>query len=63
MSETVVWLLLAYIVGTVIGWHFGRSGSIKNIIEAFLDQLISEGYVKTRGTGDNVELLKHWEKE
>ena len=63
MSETVAWLLLAYIVGTVIGWHFGRSGNIKSIIEAFLDQLILEGYVKTRGTGDNVELLKHWEKE
>lgn len=63
MGETILWLLLAYTAGTVIGWHFGRSGNIKGLLEDFLDRLIQDGYVRTRGTGDNVELLKHWEKE
>ena len=63
MSELILWLLLVYVAGTIIGYHFGRSGNIKSILEDFLDQLISEGYVKTRGKGDDLELLKHWEKE
>lgn len=63
MSEFILWMLFAYTAGTAIGYYFGKNGNIKDALEMFLDRLIADGYIKTRGTGDDIELLKYWEEE
>ena len=63
MSTTIGWIFLAYVLGTAISWYFAHKSRVENVIEAIIDRLIEEGYVKTKGSGANTELLKHWEKE
>ena len=57
------WLLFAYIAGTAIGWYFSYSSRVQSIAEDLVEKLVEDGYIKTKGTGDKMELLKHWEKE
>ena len=55
------WLFFAYAVGTAFGWYMGFTGHVKNVSEAIIDSLIEQKYLKTRGYGDNMEILKHTE--
>ena len=55
------WLFFAYAVGTAFGWYMGFKGQVKNVSEAVIDSLIEQKYLKTKGYGDNMEILKHTE--
>lgn len=55
------WLLFAYAVGTAFGFYIGFKGQVRNVSEAVIDSLIEQKYLKTRGHGDNMEILKHTE--
>jgi hypothetical protein len=66
-TETHLWLLIAYVVGTLFGIlkasrNVNAGTSI--IIEATMDRLIKDGYIKSRLDKDGqVEILKYWEEE
>jgi len=52
-------ILLAYILGTGFGWYMGSSKGHKDGIVDTIDSLIEQGYLKTRGTKHNPEIMKH----
>jgi hypothetical protein len=56
-----LWLLLAYVMGTGFGWYASKTKDIKYALEMLLDKLVKEGYIKTRGQGADLQLLKYWE--
>ena len=35
---------------------------MEDVVEATID-IILQGYIKTKGVGDKMELPKHWDKE
>lgn len=53
------------IVFTVVGYYFGQDNvpmkHIKRIAAETIEHLIEQGYIKTRGIGDDQELLKYYE--
>lgn len=55
------WLFATAVIFTVVGYSMGRQ-SVKSLVElaigATIDNLIREGYLKTRGDGKNMEILK-----
>jgi hypothetical protein len=55
------WLLFTYIVGTGAGLYMGYRWQLHNVAESVIDSLIEQKYLKTRGVGQNVEILKHTE--
>ena len=59
----MTWLLFAYAAGTAIGWYMANNRNMETVIERFLDRLIKDGYIKTKGHGSEAEMLKHWEEE
>ena len=60
-NADISWLLFAYVVGSGFGWYLGVKSNIKSVSEAVIDSLIEEGYLKTKGHGENMEVLKHTE--
>lgn len=56
------WLLGVAVVFTIFGYNVGIRKNVKNVVEiaisTTIDNLIQEGYLKTRGTGDELEILK-----
>jgi hypothetical protein len=53
------WLLLAYAVGTVLGWAWGIKKGAMITIENTIDALVSQGYLKQRKNDQGeIELLK-----
>ena len=57
-----LFLLGTAIVFTALGYYMGQKSALTEVTEAVVDSLIEQGYIKTRGQGDDLELLKHWEK-
>jgi len=60
-NETVWWLFGTAVLFTFVGRYLAMKEQLENVIEATIDSLIENGYIKTRGEGENLELLKHWE--
>jgi hypothetical protein len=60
-TADIAWLLLAYVLGTAFGWYQGLRVSLSKTSEAVIDSLIEQGYLKTRGYGESMEILKHEE--
>ena len=58
-------LRLTAIVFTAFGYWTGRRSQTEDIVEATLDSLINDGYVKTEGYGNNMEIIRwqDWCKE
>ena len=65
LNEMTLWLLGTAIIFTVVGWFYGKKGQMQEVIEATIDSLIEEGYLKTRGSGKNMEILKwrEWDND
>ena len=58
LNDINAWLFLTAVLFTVVGWVFGKKSQMHEIIELTIDNLIKQGYLKTRGTGKNTEILK-----
>ena len=56
-----LWMFLAYVTGTVFGLLVGMKMGTKNLVEDTIDTLIEQKYLKTKGTGDDVEILRYTE--
>jgi hypothetical protein len=57
-----LWFLAVAVIFTVFGYIIGVKKQVKvsaeMIISTTIDTLIEDGYLKTRGTGNNLEILK-----
>ena len=61
-NEMTYWLLGTAIIFTFVGRYMSYKEHINDIIESTIDSLIKDGYIKTKGEGEKLELMKHWEK-
>tara|TARA_B100000902_G_C27230949_1_gene874791 strand:- start:669 stop:881 length:213 start_codon:yes stop_codon:yes gene_type:complete len=61
-NEVTYWLLGTALIFTFVGRHFQARKDMKDVVEATIDSLVLEGYLRTKGVGDKMEILKHWEK-
>jgi len=56
-EQTMMFFVIA-VVFTAVGYIWGLRAQIKNTVASVIDSLIDDGYLKTRGTGENMEVLK-----
>jgi len=62
-NETTYWLLVTAILFTFVGRYMAFRDAVEDVVGATIDQLIADGYLKTKGEGDEMELLKHGEND
>jgi hypothetical protein len=60
-NPTTWWLFGTAVVFTFAGKFMSLHTNVDHIVGATIDSLIEDGYLKTRGTGENMEILKHTE--
>lgn len=60
MSSELI-ILFTAIIFTCMGFWWGFNYAAKNLSSNIIEILIAEGYLKTKGTGDDCEILK-WEE-
>jgi hypothetical protein len=56
-----IFLFGTAVVFTLVGYFMGKRNEQKALVEAIIDQLINDGYLKTNGYGENLEIIKHSE--
>lgn len=59
------WLLGTALIFTAVGWRMGRQTIVYEVVESTIDSLIEDGYLKTRGHGEEQELIlwRDWESK
>lgn len=62
MGISELFLFITAVTFTGLGYWIGREKTVENVAETMIDKLIDDGYIKTKGTGDNLEILKYWEE-
>ena len=60
-NETTYWLLGTAIAFTFLGRYTAYRVALQDVVAATIDSLIEDGYIKTKGEGEDMEILKHWE--
>ena len=64
--EMYFWLFFTAVVFTVAGYSMAKKKHdtelVLRAIDATIEKLIVEGYLQTRGSGDNLEIVKHTDK-
>jgi len=59
MDLNFLMLLITALVYTGFGFYLGWSAQRQLIITETIDELIRTGFIKTRGTGDDMEILPY----
>lgn len=59
-EQTLMFFVIA-VVFTAVGYVWGLRTQLKNTVAVTIDNLINEGYLKTRGTGKDMVILK-WQE-
>lgn len=59
------WLAGTAVLFTFVGRFMGLRTTVDQVVSATIDSLIKDGYLKTRGTGADMEILKwrDWHNE
>lgn len=60
-NEMTYWLLGTAVLFTFVGRYTAYKDALQDVVAATIDSLIEDGYIKTKGEGENMEILKHWE--
>lgn len=60
-DPTTWWLLGTAVLFTMLGRYMSFRDHVHAITAATIDSLIEDGYLKTRGVGRDMEILKHTE--
>jgi hypothetical protein len=55
------WLFGTAVIFTFVGKFITLRTTVDQVVAATIDSLIQDGYLKTRGTGKDMEILKHTE--
>jgi anthranilate phosphoribosyltransferase len=63
-EQTLMFFVIA-VVFTAVGYVWGLRTQLKSTVASTIDNLINEGYLKTRGTGKDMVVLKwrEWEND
>ena len=60
-NEMTYWLLGTAVIFTFVGRYTAYRDALEDVIAATIDSLIDDGYIKTKGEGEDMKILKHWE--
>ena len=60
-NETTWWLLGTAVLFTFVGRFMAFRDAVEDAVGSTIDSLIEQGYLKTRGVGRNMEIVKHTE--
>ena len=60
-DEMTYWLLGTAVIFTFVGRFTAYRDYLQDIVAATIESLIDDGYIKTKGEGKDMEILKHWE--
>ena len=60
-NEMIWWLFGTAVIFTFVGRFMSFRDHVHAITAATIDSLIEDGYLKTRGVGRDMEILKHTE--
>ena len=60
-NEMTYWLLGTAVIFTFVGRYISYRDHLQDIVASTIDSLIEDGYIRTKGEGDDMEILKHWE--
>lgn len=60
-NEMTYWLLFTAVVFTFVGRYMVFRDRLEEIIASTIESLIEDGYLKTKGHGENLEIVKHTE--
>jgi len=60
-NEMTYWLLGTAVIFTFVGRFTAYRDALQDVVAATIDSLIEDGYIKTEGEGEDMEILKHWE--
>lgn len=52
------WFLLTAVIFTLLGRWMAYHDIVHSAVQATLDNLIKEGYIKTKGVGKDMEIIK-----
>lgn len=63
VDPTMGWMLFAYLAGSVATGVMVYRSTHKNAIGQTIDNLILKGYLKTRKTEGEIEILKYNEEQ
>lgn len=62
LYDEMFWqVLITAIIFTFVGRYMAFKDIVAQVTEATIDSLINDGYLKTRGVGRDMEILKHTE--
>ena len=61
-NEMTYWLLGTAVIFTFVGRYTAYRDALEDVVAATIESLIDDGYIRTKGEGDDMEILKHWEK-
>lgn len=56
-----IWIFITAVIFTIVGYSMGKNSTralVELAISTTIDSLIREGYLKTRGVGKDMEILK-----
>lgn len=64
-NEMTYWLLGTAIIFTFVGRYMAFREHLEDVIAATIESLIEDGYIKTKGAGEKMELVKYvdWKRE
>ncbi len=62
-NEVTYWLFGTAIIFTFVGRYIADKENQTYLVEGVIDSLIKNGYIKTKGQGEKLEILKHWETQ
>lgn len=57
LNMQTLMLFVVALVFTLVGWYMGKRAHVEGVVEASIDSLIADGYLKTEGTGANMKIL------
>ena len=60
-NEMFWWLFATAVIFTGVGRFMAFRDKLESVVAATIDSLIEDGYLKTRGVGRDMEILKHTE--
>ena len=61
VNETVLLMFVTAVAFTFLGRYTAYRAAVEDAVSAVVDSLIEDGYIKTKGKGEDMEILKHWE--
>ena len=60
-NEMTYWLLGTAVIFTFVVRYTAYRDALEDVVAATIDSLIDDGYIKTKGEGEDMKILKHWE--